>query len=232
MRVAVIVFILFFVSSAGWAKTYEWVDEKGTVNFSQDYNSIPEKYRDQVKEKPDEPAGETKTKEKSEKTLKASPGKESHKGSHKASPKGSGKGHEERQQVSKNRIEADAADGLQAIVSLWKDEKYEALYEYGTDSSKTSMSRERFVQGMRKKSWGIASSWEGLQSIEPRFKSPTVVYVTAKIGQRSRLGGNTKTLNETYPMKLERGIWKTDLSKILGASQHKQNKKKKAARSH
>ncbi len=52
MRTAAIVFILFFsVSSAGWSKTYEWVDEKGTVNFTQDYKAIPEKYRDRVKER-------------------------------------------------------------------------------------------------------------------------------------------------------------------------------------
>ena len=227
MRVAVIVFILFFVSSAGWAKTYEWVDEKGTVNFTQDYNSVPEKYRDKVKERPDEPGGSN-TKEKSEKAVKGSSGKESHKDTH----HDSGQGRKGEQPVNKNRIEADAADGLKLIISLWKDEKYEPLYDYGTDTSKRSISRERFVQNMRKKSWGPASSWEMLQSIETQYKSPTLVYVTAKIGQRSRLGGNVKTLTETYPMKLEKGVWKTDLSKILGGSHNAHNKKRKGNRPH
>ena len=207
-----------------WAKTYEWVDEKGTVNFTQDYNSVPEKYRGQVKERPDEPGG-TPPKEKSEKALKGSSGKESHKEYHPEA----GSGHKGDQPVNKNRVEADAADGLKLIVSLWKDERYETLYDYGTASSKTSISRERFVQTMRKKSPGLATSWETLQSIEAQYKSPTLVYVTAKIGQRSRVGGDIKTLTETYPMKLEKGVWKTDLSKILSASH---TRRKKGVRSH
>jgi hypothetical protein len=37
---------------------YQWVDEKGTVHFTDDFNQIPEKYQDQVKERktPKEPA--------------------------------------------------------------------------------------------------------------------------------------------------------------------------------
>jgi len=36
---------------------YQWVDEKGTVHFTDDFGQIPEKYQDQVKKKktPDEP---------------------------------------------------------------------------------------------------------------------------------------------------------------------------------
>src|SRR4030042_3176132 len=36
---------------------YQWVDEKGTVHFTDDFSQIPGKYQDQVKKKktPDEP---------------------------------------------------------------------------------------------------------------------------------------------------------------------------------
>jgi len=39
-------------------QTYQWVDEKGTVHFTDDISKIPEKFQDQVKEKktPKEPA--------------------------------------------------------------------------------------------------------------------------------------------------------------------------------
>jgi hypothetical protein len=42
---------------AGGQETYQWVDEKGTVHFTDDVGKIPEKYQDQVKKKksPDEP---------------------------------------------------------------------------------------------------------------------------------------------------------------------------------
>lgn len=217
MRATAIVFILFFsLSSMGWAKTYEWVDEKGTVNFTQDYKSIPEKYRDQVKEREDPPGGGSKAKEKHDKTPTGSSGKatgKTHRAAHKDSH--SKKGHSEEQPVNRNRVESDAADALKNMVSLWKDEKYEALYECGTESSRVSMPREKFVQKMRKKRWGLASSWETLRDIDPRFQNPKLVHVTARIGHRSKLGGNVKVLTETYPMKLEKGTWRTDLSKFL-----------------
>jgi hypothetical protein len=43
---------------AGGQETYQWVDEKGTVHFTDDVGKIPEKYQDQVKKKetPREPA--------------------------------------------------------------------------------------------------------------------------------------------------------------------------------
>ena len=48
--------ILF--GSAFGQQIYQWVDEKGTVHFTDDVGLVPEKYQDQVKEKktPKEPA--------------------------------------------------------------------------------------------------------------------------------------------------------------------------------
>src|SRR4030042_3555125 len=42
---------------AGGQETYQWVDEKGTAHFTDNFGQIPEKYQDQVKKKktPDEP---------------------------------------------------------------------------------------------------------------------------------------------------------------------------------
>jgi hypothetical protein len=208
MRVAVILFIIF-LASTGRAETYRWVDEKGTENFTSDYRSIPEKYRDQVETKKDEPSSKPKIDEKSQKTLK--------KDIAKGSEKRSAKDRAGEQKVSKRGIESDAAEALQTIVSLWKNERYEALYEYGTRSSRAGMAKENFIHKMEKKSWGLASSWETIQNLEAEPKSPTVVYVTAKIGHKPKQGGNTKILTETFQMKLENGAWKTDLSKLLQA---------------
>jgi len=219
MRVAVILFIIFIVST-GRAETYRWVDEKGTENFTSDYRSIPEKYRDQVETKKDEPGAKPKIDEKSQKPLK--------KDIAKGSEKSSGKDRAGEQKVSKRRIESDAAEALQTIISLWKDGRYEALYEYGTRSSRAGMAKENFIHKMEKNSWGLASSWETIQNLEAESKSPTVVYVTAKIGHKSKQGGNIKILTETFQMKLENGVWKTDLSKILQAP----SGNRKAARHH
>jgi Domain of unknown function (DUF4124) len=210
MRVAVVLSFVVFIFSTGWAETYRWVDEKGTVNFTQDYGSIPEKYRDQVEGKPEKTSKfGSRTKETPQKKIKGDSAK-----GFKESPR---KDRNEVQKVNKGKIESEAAEGLKTIVSLWKDEKYEALYEYGTDKNKVAIAKENFVTKMKKKNWGIASSWETIQDIETKFKNPALVHVTARVGHKPKQGGKTKILTETYQMTLEDGVWKTDLSKIMRA---------------
>lgn len=41
--------MLLLLSNRSGAETYSWVDGNGTYNFSDDYNSIPKKYRKNVK---------------------------------------------------------------------------------------------------------------------------------------------------------------------------------------
>jgi hypothetical protein len=208
MKLTVILFVLV-LTSTGWADTYRWVDDKGTEHFTNDRGSIPEKYRDQVKERKDEPSAKPKKDEKPQKTLKKEAGKESQ--------KSAGKDHRGEPKTGRSRVESDAADAFQAIISHWKDESFEALYQYGTHKSRAGTAKENFVQKMKKRSWGLASSWETIQNIETEFKSPTVVYITAKVGYKPKQGGDVKVLTESFEMKLENGLWRTDLSKILQA---------------
>lgn len=44
---------ILFSFSISWAETYKWVDEKGTVHFTQDFNSIPDRFRNLVEIKND-----------------------------------------------------------------------------------------------------------------------------------------------------------------------------------
>ena len=203
------ILIILFIASPVWATTYKWVDEKGTINFTQDYDSIPEKYRDQVKEIPDKPSAKPNIDEKPQKTWGRKPAQ-----GLKESP---GRVDGEKEPVNKLKIESGAAEALRIIVSLWREENFESLYEYGTDSNKISMSKEHFVQGMKNKKWGLASSWETLQNMEAHFKHPKLVYVTVKIGYKTKRGGNVRFQTETYQMKLENGLWRANLSKILSA---------------
>jgi hypothetical protein len=59
-RVTLLIFIGVFVYCAAslGQEIYQWVDEKGTVHFTDDVSKIPEKYQDQVTKKntPPEPA--------------------------------------------------------------------------------------------------------------------------------------------------------------------------------
>jgi len=44
--------ILFLAVSMATAEVYKWVDEKGTVHFTEDSGTIPEKYRDKANSRP------------------------------------------------------------------------------------------------------------------------------------------------------------------------------------
>ena len=52
-RVRVILLIILFglllIFPFAYAEVFKWVDEKGVVHFTEDWEQIPEKYRDQVK---------------------------------------------------------------------------------------------------------------------------------------------------------------------------------------
>jgi hypothetical protein len=45
----VLIILIIFVSSVCFGEIYKWVDEKGTVHFTEDPATIPEKYRDKAK---------------------------------------------------------------------------------------------------------------------------------------------------------------------------------------
>jgi len=117
--------------------------------------------------------------------------------------------------TEKRKIESDATDAFDMIFRLWKDGKYEDLYEYGVRRSHTSISKENFVVKMRSKSYELALSWETIRDIEAEVTSHKLVYVRAKIGYRNKSGGDTKFRTETYRIEFEGDKWRIDLSKIL-----------------
>ena len=211
MRVTVILLFLVFITSTCWGETYRWVDEKGTIHFTEDYGSIPENYRDRVQERKDKPSESA---PKTDGKLPKEPKGESIR-AFDGSPRGD---LIEEEPVNKNRIESGAAESLRMILSLVKDGRYEDLYEYATDRTRASMVKEEFVKRMKGKSSVLAPSWEAIQDINAKYRSPTLVHVTAKIGYKQKLRdtlGNTLFTTSTYPMELEGGGWKTSLSKIL-----------------
>jgi len=188
------------------AEVFKWVDDKGTVHFTEEESAIPEKYREQAEKKSapqdSSPPGEKIERDKSKK---------------KESIKPPPKEPKEKQRVNTRKIESDVYDSFQDILSLWKDKKYDALYDCGDRKSRSSMAREDFGKRMRKNSWEVASSWEKVRDIEVDVKSATVAYVTARIGYRPKQGGDTRTRAQTYEMRLENGTWRINLTKVLNA---------------
>lgn len=207
MTAWVVVGALIFLPAVypSYAKeVYKWVDEKGTVHFSEDESRVPEEYREQAEKKsiPEEakpPEEKAKTKKqdgtKTKDRLAAA----------------------EKERIDKDKTEDDVLESVKTILSLWKDEKYDLLYDRGNQKSRAAVTREDFERRMRKRGIGLASSWETIRDIQIDLKSSKLAYATVKIGLKPIRGGETKFRTETYRMSFEKGMWRIDLTKLLSA---------------
>jgi uncharacterized protein (UPF0335 family) len=183
-------------------EVYRWVDEKGTVHFSEDASSIPERYRERIEKKS--------MSEESRETEKKAKGRGRDEKGAKVPV-----AVKEKEKIDRNRIEGDVIESVKRILSLWKDGRYNELYDQGDQKSRRGISREDFEHRMRKKGIGLASSWEILRDIQVDIESATLAYATAKIGFRPKHGGQTIFRTETYRLSFEKGMWKVGLQKIL-----------------
>jgi len=183
-------------------EVYKWVDEKGTVHFSEDELGVPEKYRQQIEKRsvPEETNGpEEKAKVRKQDGARAKDRLAA----------------KEKEKINQNRIEGDVVESVKTILSLWKDGKYNELYDHGDQKSRRAINREDFDLRMRKKGVRLASSWETLRDIQVDVESATLAYATVRIGLKPTKGGETKFRTETYRMPFEKGMWKINLGKIL-----------------
>jgi len=184
---------------------YKWVDENGTVHFSEDESSVPEEYRERA-EKKSMPEEAKPPEEKP--TPKKQDGKKA-------------KAVKEKERIDKSRIESDVVESVKTILSLWKDGRYDLLYDWGDQKSRATVNKENFEHRMRKKGIGLSSSWETMQDMQVDVKNATLAYATVKIGYKLTGGGETKFRTETFRMSLEKGMWKISLTKLLSARIYK-----------
>ncbi len=183
-------------------EVYKWVDERGTVHFSDDASRLPDNDRERIVKKP--MPEEAKGAEKKEETKK-----QDRKG---AKDRLAAK---EKESIHKNRIEGDVVEFFKTILSLWKNEKYNELYDHGDQKSRRAVGREDFERRMKKNGIGLASSWEMLRDIQVDVQSATLAFATVRIGLKPKKGGETKFRTETYRVPLEKGTWKINLQGIL-----------------
>jgi len=101
-----------------------------------------------------------------------------------------------------------------SIINLWKDEKYDELYGYGTLSSHVRISKEGFVKEMTQKKFKLLCCGDAAREIEVIYKSPTVVYVKARMGYKNHINKEAFR-HETFKLVFEEGKWRTDIMQIL-----------------
>jgi len=197
-----IMFLFLYSPELVFSDIFQWTDDKGTLHFTEDESAVPEQYRDQVR------------KIRTQEGPKSTSGTVSTKGQGRVTKTGEAS---RKEPINLNKIESDVIEAFKTVISLWKDEKYEALYEHGDKKSQIAIRREDFERGMKGKPVGLASSWETMKDIRVDIESSTRVHTTAKIGYKFKTGGDTRHRTETYLMTLEKGSWKIDLQKILRA---------------
>lgn len=122
--------------------------------------------------------------------------------------------------IDKDEIKRLAERDFDSIINLWNAEKYEELYGYGTLSGHVRISKEDFIRRMRQKKFKLMCCGDAAREIEVIYKSPTVVYVKAKMGYKNHINKEAFR-HETFRLTFEDGKWRIDLLKILKAPDSK-----------
>jgi hypothetical protein len=202
---AALVFCLALALPSG-AEIFKWTDEEGKVHFTEDPATVPEKYRDNLEKRflPEEPGRSG---------AKASPSKKETK--ERAEPPPRTKTPKKGPDVE--QIESDVKDVLKKLLTLWKDGKFDSLYEYGDRTSRAGVAKEEFRRRMASHGWIPASSWEMIRDERVEVSNATAASVTALIGFRPKNGGETRFHTETHQLKLQNDLWRVDLHKLLAS---------------
>lgn len=127
-----------------------------------------------------------------------------------------------------------ALQGLKSAVDVWIAQDFSSLYEWGTIESKQLFSKERFVGLMRNSTRQLQCCWTTLQNLKGIFRSPTQVYVEAKLGYEDfqntgsdypdQDAGPTQWVISSgfdlrnFLMVLQQGRWRMNLTEVLLAS--------------
>ena len=113
------------------------------------------------------------------------------------------------------KIEAQALDAFQRIMTLWQEEAYFELYDHGTAASKARIRREDFAERMVKLDW-IPSGEINPRFLKPEFRFRTMIYIQARIPYRNKFNvGEPFTKEQTVQMLLEDGEWRIDLIQLI-----------------
>jgi hypothetical protein len=115
------------------------------------------------------------------------------------------------------KIEAQALESFRRIVTLWQEEVYFELYDFGMAASKARISREAFAQRMVELNW-VPEGELNPTHLKAQFRFRTVVYVTARIPYKDKFNPDKRfTSEQTLLLTQEDGQWKVDLISLIRA---------------
>ncbi|MFQ5658256.1 MAG: hypothetical protein ACE5G5_12000 [Candidatus Methylomirabilales bacterium] len=113
----------------------------------------------------------------------------------------------------------EAAAQLVHILKLWHAEKYGAIYDLGTTTTKRIFSREEFISRMLGQGCRTTCCHTTFELHRADYRSPDLVVVTGKVGfelnGRARPRFDCSPVVRSFPMTREEDGWRIDLTRIF-----------------
>ena len=108
-------------------------------------------------------------------------------------------------------LQAEARQGFEQILDLWRDGRYDDLFERTITGGK--MTKESFSVRLAGATLRPACCWEKMQDVKISAGKGKTVTVRAKVGLEGMSGTEFKT--RSYRMVKEEGVWKLSQADIL-----------------
>ena len=121
-------------------------------------------------------------------------------------------------------LKAEAERGFGEILDLWRDAKYDELYERTMAGGKQT--KEGFIGSIAAAPCRPACCWEKLQEVRVTIKSDDAVVIRAKVGLEERGATSTSTKTRDFKLAKEDGLWRISQADILFLSGAAKAKKK------
>jgi hypothetical protein len=125
----------------------------------------------------------------------------------------------------RQEAQTEPGRGFEEILDLWRDGKYDAVYERTIPSGKQS--RESFVTKLSSADRKPACCWEKLQDVRVTEQDGRQATLRAKVGLEGK-DGSTDFSTREFKLRKKDGVWKAAASDILSLS----GKGKKSSRRH
>lgn len=124
--------------------------------------------------------------------------------------------------VDDEAIRSEAVRGFETILDLWRDGRFDELYQRTLISGKDT--KESFHKRMATAPLKPSCCWEKMQEVSVRVKSPTSVVISARLGLDAPGALEYKT--KSFKLFLEDGQWRIARADILAIAEARKGKKR------
>lgn len=124
--------------------------------------------------------------------------------------------------VTDEGFQTEAAKGFEQVLDLWRDGRYDELYDrtFGGGGD----SRERFADRLAAAPRRPACCWEKMQDVKVSAGKGNRATLKARIGLEGGVSGDSVT--RSFRMVKEDGVWKVSRSDIISLSGATKKKKR------